>query len=262
MLSRAGVIRIGFVILVSAWPQGVAGALTIRSWDDANQRGGDLFGSGLSRLEYGHLAAALTTNGHTVLPGISALTPANLAGVDVFFHGTSSHIITAAEGSALADFVSHGGCLIVEVNSEPSEQLAGNAVMSALGVGSPFTGALGGTNSPTDGRFQNVVTRTTVGSQGDLRGLSYGTSLACVVAPGSGTIVGRVSGGLVTMVEYSAPGHILAVGDPYGLNLFQNPPEFLYNLNNEKAYINFIGGCGAVVPVKSSTWGALKAIYR
>lgn len=262
MISRAGVVRFIAAVLLVAWPTGVAGALTIRSWDSNTERAGDLFGSGLGTIEYGHLAAALTARGHTILPGISALTPASLSGVDVFFSGTSSHVITPAEGAALADFLAHGGCMILEANSLTTEQATGNAILGALGVGSLYTGILTCCNAVTEGTFENVVARTTVGSLGDVRGLSYASSVACELAPGPGTIVGRVSTGQPTMVELSAPGHILVTGDPYGLNLFQNPTEGFYNGNNEKAYINFIEHCGRVVPTRSSTWGAIKAIYR
>ena len=34
-------------------------------------------------------------------------------------------------------------------------------------------------------------------------------------------------------------GAVLAVGDPYGFNLFMNPGESYYNPNNLNAYLNF-----------------------
>jgi hypothetical protein len=262
MFTRTGAFRVVIAVLLVAWPTGAAGALTIRSWDTATERAGDLFGSGLGTIEYGHLAAALTARGHTILPGINTLTPANLSGVDVFFAGTSSHLVTPAEGAALADFLAHGGCMILEANSLSTEQAAGNAILGALGLGPLYTGILTCCNGATEGTFVNVVTGTTVGALGDVRGMTYASSVACELAPGSGTIVGRVTSGQPTMIEFTAPGHILITGDPYGLNLFQNPAEAFYNPNNEKAYINFIEHCGRVVPTKFSTWGAIKAIYR
>jgi hypothetical protein len=260
MILRKGSSLVLFAILLIALSSGLAAAATIRSWDSANQRGGDLFGAGLGSIEYGHLSNALTGRGHVILPGVSTLTAADLANVDVFFHGTSSRVVTPAEGAVLSDFVAHGGCLIVESNSVPEEQQAADAILVAVGIGPCHTGTVGGVNDAAGGTFDNVVTRTTVGPLGDLRGQTFGTSVSSELTPGTGTVVGRVPGPLVAIVEFSAA--VLATGDPYGLNLFQNPTESLYNPNNEKAYLNFIETCGLPTPVRSRTWGDLKAIYR
>ena len=84
-----------------------ADAATIRSWDSANQAGGDLF-LGLQDNGYMTFRNNLVTRGHTVLPGISELTASNLTGVNVFFWGTSSHVLTAAEQTVLSNFISCG----------------------------------------------------------------------------------------------------------------------------------------------------------
>src|SRR4029453_11499974 len=69
----------------------VADAAGIRSWDNANQRGGDLSNAAGGELTYTQFRSALQARGHTILPGVATLTAANLAGVNVFLHGTGSH---------------------------------------------------------------------------------------------------------------------------------------------------------------------------
>lgn len=238
----------------------VAGAVTIRSWNGTVQRGGDLFNAVPGSLGYGTLSTTLSSRGHAVLPGLAVITPADLVGVDVFFSGTNSHVVTAAEGSALLDFVSRGGCLILEANSATSEQAAGNSILAALGLGSHYTGNLTSTNDANAGVFAAVAGATTVGPLGDLRGLSYASSMACELTPGD-RVVG-VIGNQITMTEFTAPGHVLVVGDPYGFDLFNRPTESLYNPNNLKAYLNFIENCSHIVPTRSSTWGSVKTYYR
>jgi len=227
---------IAALILVAA---SSASAATIRSWDDANQRGGDLFGGGGGSLEYGSLEAAILAAGHTILPGVSTLTAGNLAGVDVFFHGTSPHALSPAEGAALAAFVAGGGRLIVEANSIVSEQTAANSLLSALGLGTPYTGVVGGGQDADAGIFENVVANTTVGPFGDLRNLTFGSSVAVDIDPAGGVLVGR-NFPIRSMVEFLG-GSVLAVGDPYGFNIFTEPGELHFNPNNANAYLNFIG---------------------
>ena len=81
-----------------------ADAATIRSWDSANQAGGDLF-LGLQDNGYQTFRNTLLSRGHSVLPGISELTAANLSGLDVFFWGTSSHVLSASEQTVLSAFI-------------------------------------------------------------------------------------------------------------------------------------------------------------
>ncbi|MCK4375886.1 MAG: hypothetical protein KAX19_11170, partial [Candidatus Brocadiae bacterium] len=213
-----------------------AEAITIRSWDSATQRGSDLFSAPMGSLDYGAFRNALLARGHTILPGVSTLSASSLSAVQVFFHGTSPNIVTAAEAAALNSFVTAGGYLIVEANSLSSEQAGANSMLAALGLGSPYAGATGGGPS---GTFQNVVTATTVGPLGDLRGLTFGSSLTADIDPTGGTLVG-VNAAIRAMVEYNAGlGLVLAVGDPYGFGLFY-PGGSRFNDNNRKAYLNFI----------------------
>jgi len=233
--------RLGRFLIVAALVTVAASttsASTIRSWDDANQRGGDLFNAGGGGLEYSSLEDALVAAGHTILPGISTLNAANLAGVDVFFHGTGDHVLSAAEAAALAAFVGGGGLLIVEANSLASEQAAANSLLNALGLGNPYNGLTGGVNDANGGLFANVVSETTVGPFGDLRNLNFGTSIAADIDPAGGILIGQV-GAIRSMVEFMGES-VLALGDPYGFNLFTDPAGGLFNPNNANAYLNFI----------------------
>lgn len=236
--------------LLATAPQ-AANAAVVRSWDSNNEDGGDLFSSGTTDFEYGTLRSELQATGHTVLPGVATLSPSVLTGVDVFFHGRSgggvpAHILSASEATAIQGFMAAGGCVIVESNSEPQEQASANSMLGALGLGAPFNGAVGGSQTTTAGTFANVVTHTTVGPFGDLRGQSFGSSINSDITPGTGTVVGT-NAGIRTLVEYqlSPNAYVLATGDPYGFGLFQSPTGSLFNANNQSMYLNFISQCGS-----------------
>jgi len=242
-----------------------AGALTIRSWDDGNQEGGDLSGAGTGTMQYSTLEDALLAADHTILPGVSTLTVANLAEVELFFHGTSTHVLTSAEQAALAGFVMAGGTLIVEVDSRPETRASGNSSLGALGLGTPYDGATGGTASPTAGQFSSATTATTVGPFGDIRVLQFGSSIVADLnweIP-SGVLIGYL-GVLESIVEYTPfpnGGDVLACGASYGFNLFLREGEELHNPSNAIAYLNFIAG-QVSTPVEAATWGAIKLSFR
>jgi hypothetical protein len=215
-------------------------AATIRSWDDANQRGGDIFGAGGGALEYGSFETALLGAGHTILPGVASLSAANLAGVDVFFWGTSSHLLNAAESAALSAFILGGGSLILETNSAQNEADSANSGYNALGLGNRVLGVQGGN---VGGFFQNVISATTVGPHGDLRNQRFDGSVARNIDPSGHLLVGVNDAAVTSWVEFSVgAGAVLGVGDPYGFNLFDGNP------NNINAYLNFIANQQAPEP--------------
>jgi len=252
------IITLSISILLEALGVNSADALTLRSWNSANQRGGDLFNDGKGALLYGEFRASLLERSHIILPGVSTLTEANLADVDIFFHGTSSTILTPTESTVLRNFVKTGGFVIVESDSSLAEQISANSLLESLGLGSRYTGIVDGVNSSTGGTFENTVSLTTVGTLGDLRGQTFGTSLATDIetmvtdiTPTGGTLIGT-NGSIRSMVEFQPfanGGQVLAVGDPYGFNLFQRSDYFLYNSNNQKAYLNFIESKQSRIPV-------------
>jgi len=234
-----------------------ASAGVVVSWDSANQRGGDLHNAATSDLGYSAFEVGLLARGHTVLPGLSTLTAGGLADVDMFFHGTSSHILTAAEASAISNFVQNGGCVLVEADTLSNEWQSANSLLSALALGSLFNGSTGGGNSATGGLFSSNNTWATVGPMGDLRGLTFGVSVAADLNIGTGTLVGT-NGSTDMIVEFqpygASGGRVLAVGDPLGFNLFQNASGGggLYNANDQAAYLNFfenqVGGSTIPAP--------------
>jgi len=206
---------------------------TIRSWDGNTQRGGDL-AVGIIGFGYLELKTQLLNNGVGILPGVAggSLDAAALGAVDVFYWGTSSHVLTGAEATALNNFVQNGGWLIIETDSDIPEQTSANSGYSALGLGN----RVGAISFVTGGIFENVVTTTTVGPQGDLRGLAYGTTPARNIDPTGHTLVGVMGGATNTWVEFTVgSGGVLGVGDPYGFNQF-------LGLNNHKALLNYILG--------------------
>jgi len=221
-----------------------ADAATIRSWDSANQAGGDLF-LGLPDNGYQTFRSTLLSRGHAVLTGISELTADNLLGVDVFFWGTSSHVLSSSEQTVLSDFINAGGLIILETDSIASEQAAANSAYAALGLGVIDPVSDGG-NDANQGTFANIVTSTTVGLLADIRGQTWGGTNSPSV-PGGGTVIGAV-GTSNKWVEYAVgSGYVLGVADPYGWDIFTNPgiPTSAYtgpyyNPNNLNAYLNFI----------------------
>ncbi|MEQ9368987.1 MAG: hypothetical protein RIG63_08135 [Coleofasciculus chthonoplastes F3-SA18-01] len=261
-MNKLLIMTLSISILLEALGGNSAGALTLRSWNSANQRGGDLFNDGNGALLYGAFRSSILERSHTILPGVSTLTEANLADVDIFFHGTSSTILTPTESTVLRNFVKTGGFVIVESDSNRSEQNSANSVLESLGLGSRYTGVVGGVNSPTGGMFKNIVSPTTVGALGDLRGQTFGTSLATDIesmvtdiTPTGGTLIGT-NGSIRSMVEFQPfadGGQVLAVGDPYGFNLFQSSDNSLFNHNNQKAYINFIESKQSEIPVPEAS---------
>lgn len=221
-----------------------ANASVIVSLDSANQDGGDLNSAVDSgAFDYNQLKSQILGAGHSILPGIASVSAANLAGADVFLNGKSSRVYSGAELADLVAFIQAGGCAIVEVNSGSGHQATGNQILNALGLGNLF-GAAAGPNSANGGTFANVITATTFGSAGDLRGLTFGESVHSVITPTGGTTVGTTSAGAI-MVEFTGLGlgSVLAVGDPLGWDLFTTPAGGLYNANNANAYLNYIGAC-------------------
>ncbi|MEQ9551319.1 MAG: hypothetical protein RIM23_17120 [Coleofasciculus sp. G3-WIS-01] len=255
-------VTLSLSILLEALGGNSVGALTIRSWNSANQRGGDLFNAGNGIWQYSAFSSSLLERSHTILPGLSTLTETNLADVDVFFHGTSFKTLTSTESTVVRNFVKTGGSVIVESDSSFYEQISANSLLESLGLGSRYTGVVDGVNSSTGGTFENTVSLTTVGVLGDLRGQTFGTSLATDIetmvtdiTPTGGTLIGK-NGSIRSMVEFQPfanGGQVLAVGDPYGFNLFQSSNGFLYNSNNQKAYLNFIESKQSRIPVPETS---------
>ena len=231
------------LLLVAGLPFGTADAATIRSWDDDNQRGGDLFNS-LSGFAYEDFEIALLSRQHIVLPGISELTANNLLAVDVFFWGTSSHVLTAAEQTVLSNFVAAGGLIILETDSVASERASANSAYAALGLGA-IDPTETGVASANQGTFANIATSTTVGPLGDLRGQTWAGSPSPGV-PSAGVVIGAL-GGSNKWIEFAVgSGGVLGVADPFGLTTFTDPTSSFYNPNNLNAYLNFIENAAPV----------------
>jgi len=234
------------LLLTAGLPFGAADAAVIRSWDDANQKGGDLFNS-LSGFGYEPFENALLARQHIVLPGIAELTANNLLGVNVFFWGSSEHILSASEQTVLSDFINAGGLIILETDSDqafPDEQAAANSAYVALGL-AVIDPTVSGVASADQGTFANIVTSTTVGPLGDLRSLTWAGSPSPGV-PGGGAVIGAL-GGSNKWVEYAVgSGGVLGVADPFGLSTFTRDTSSFYNPNNLNAYLNFIENAAPV----------------
>jgi hypothetical protein len=125
--------------------------------------------------------------------------------------------------------------VILETNSLQKEADAANVAYDALGLGRRVLALL----SDQEGQFQDVVSATTVGPLGDLRGQSFEGSNSRDIDPTGHTLVGVSGDSTNSMVEFTVgDGMVLGVGDPYGFNLFDSEPR-----NNLNAYLNFIENC-------------------
>ncbi len=209
----------------------IAQCATVRSWDAATQRGGDLAVGGL----YDDVRIKLVNNGVTILPGVAggSLDAAALGAVDAFYWGTSSHVLTGAEATALNNFIQNGGWLILETDTLSSEQTASNSAYNALGLGNRVGASAGGN---LGGTFENVVTATTVGVLGDFRLDSFAGSVARALDDTGHTLVAQNTFPLKTWVEYTVgSGGVLGLGDPYGFDLFSAD-------NNDEAIVNYVLG--------------------
>ncbi len=214
----------------------IAQCATVRSWDGATQRGGDLAVGGAGSLQYGDLKTQLTNNGVSILPGVAggSLSAATLAGVDAFYWGTSSHLLTGAEATALSTYIRNGGWLILETDSDSSEAASANSAYNALGLGNRAGANVGAGFIP--GTYLNIVTATTVGQLGDFRGQSYLGSVGPAINPAGHTLVAVSNIPHDTWVEFSVgSGGVLGVGDPMGFNLFSAD-------NNDEAITNYVLG--------------------
>lgn len=244
-------VAFALVVAIAGLPFESADAASIVSWDNDNQRGGDLF-YGHPDLGYQTFRSTLINRGHTVLPGLATLTASDLTGVNVFFWGTSDHVLDGTEQGVLFDFIDAGGLLILETDStSASDQPSANSAYAALGIGA-IDPVFDGDNTANQGTFFNVESSTTVSLFADLRGETWGgtnSPSVPVPGPGGGVVLGTV-GSSRKWVEYavgSGGGGVLGVADPYGFDIFTNSASGpYYNQNNLPAYLNFIENAAPV----------------
>jgi hypothetical protein len=172
-----------------------ANAISIGNWSGSNRS--------WNHSDFSSIQATMTLAGHNVLAD-SAISAANLAGVDMYIIGEATSTPGAAELQNLRDFVESGNCLLVSTNSSFSGGTDGNAILAGIGstmsFASDFANASGpfqGGNFATTGPPYNLV----------------GQNLA--VSPGN-----RVNGGTTLYdfgihVEQLGNGFVFAFGDRY-----------------------------------------------
>ena len=230
-------------------------SITICSFDGS--RSVSPFATATGTLGYDTLRAALLNPANfgpggivpftvTIRPGMSTATAANLDGCNVLFTSVFTGA-TAAEASAIAAAVNNGMVLITDADSDPAEQAAVNTLLAAIGGGRSVGPGLACPNSSSGGTIGTADSQITNGAFGDVRGLSFGTSISAVGVQGAGdvsvvTCPDLVRFGIAHGALSAGSGLVMVGGDPSGYDLFTNPSEFLFNANNLTIYLNAIAG--------------------
>ena len=185
-----------------------ANAISIGNWNGS--------GRSWNNGDFTDIKATMIGAGNTVLPD-SAISPANLAGVNMYIIGEATLTPTPAEILDLKNFVQSGNCLLIFTNSSFSGGTGGNAVLAGIGSSMSFasdfvnaTGPLQGGNFATTGPPYNIV----------------GQNL--VVSPGNTVSGGNTLYGVGLHYEAIGSGYVFAFGDRYEHN-FATPSQFNTN---------------------------------
>jgi hypothetical protein len=218
-----------------------------------------------SRINYGDgplngnahilLRGIITSHGGTILPGTPVLDAAYLAGADIFYTSllnTGTGTLSAAEQTALHDWIAAGGTLIVTADIFPLPAyesftafygVTGYTALSENGTGSVVA------NHPiTQGVTAfNYITQSTYNYGADALRLlddANGRVFAVVLEPGTG---------------FGAGGRILVFGDH---NMFTDSQ--ITGADNATLANNFAEwACNpGPVAVEESTWGQVRSLFR
>lgn len=214
-----------------------------------NYASGTLTGSGHTTLQ-----SIITGNGGTLAAPTPTLTDAYLAGVDVFYTSllsTSTGTLSAAEQTALHNWIAAGGTLIVTADIFPlaayESFTAFYGVTGYTSLSHNQTGNVVAAHAITAGvsvyRY-NTESTYTYGADAMLLGDNgAGSDFMIVMEPATG---------------FTAGGRIAVTGDH---NMFTNT---YINANDNFTLATNIANwaCSDVVPVEPTSWGAIKATYQ
>lgn len=190
-------------------------------------------------------AGGVVSEAVSILPAVSSVSGATLAGVDIFVI-TECSTRGAAEVSALTSYVMGGGNLLVVEDSMAGSDLA-NQVLSALD-GTTMSGGGG-----SQGSNVGAIIGATPALAGPFAAVGpLSASLTSVITPGS-ALVGTVSNSGALMAGEILPGAlgassgaVLAMGDVLFMNFFV-PPATLYgdDVDNANYLMNWVAGGGS-----------------
>lgn len=248
------------LVLAAVLVAGTARAQFVIGSFDGTRSGRPFTGS-----DYSNLMGRLTNPANFGLGGIvgetvtaaapvSTVTAASLVGVDLFFLTEVDSGLSAPEISALADFVTGGGCLVLVTDSGASTGDAVSQMLSHFDGGS--VSGFGGTTGATAGTIVGSSTAT-AGPFGTLGlGDDFAVSPHSPITPGGLTTVLGTSGGSNILAEIApgalgaGSGGVLADTDVSFMNFFIPPATLYSNENNAILILNFIGNqIGAATPV-------------
>lgn len=214
-----------------------------------NYSAGPLTGSAHSTLR-----TIIMANGGTIGPATPVLDAAYLSQVDVFYTSllsTSTGVLSAAEQTALHNWIAGGGTLIVTADIFPlpayESFTAFYGVTGYTALSNNTTGNVVAAHPITQGvTTYRYVTESTYSYGPDallLGDNGLGRDFMVVLEPGTG---------------FPAGGRILVFGDH---NMFTN--SYINNNDNVTLANNFaLWACAGPTAVESSTWGQVKASFQ
>lgn len=160
--------------------------------------------------KYDDIRNAIIGDGHTVVAGTGTVTPGYLAGLDVFYTGMLDTSATGAEISALQNFASAGGVVVIGAENVSVNTVAGyNSWFNPFGLSVSGGSASGGSwAAGTDPLLASGVA-------GSALGFSSGTDFT----PGAYNVLATDSTGDAAVVSLAfGSGLIIGLGDGNFIN--------------------------------------------
>ncbi|MFP5273185.1 hypothetical protein [Coleofasciculus sp.] len=105
-------VTLSLSILLEALGGNSVGALTIRSWNSANQRGGDLFNAGNGTFQYSAFSSSLLERSHTILSSDDFLYNSNNQKAYLNFIESKQLRIPVPETSTVLALLTLGICAV------------------------------------------------------------------------------------------------------------------------------------------------------
>jgi hypothetical protein len=202
---------------------------------------------------------ALNNAGHTLTalsgsPG--AITPAALAPYDVFYTGTLMEAYLASEITALQDFVTAGGCVVVTHDGGYESDSATPSLNTFL---APYGMQMAAETTYPEGVVVTQFVPHCLTANVQDFGVDYVRELSSIVAPAVDLTPGTVE----LLAVYENGGEVVVLGDESCFNDDTTPSDYPITYgDNETMLLNLIGCCGPANPVEDVTWGTIKAMYR
>jgi hypothetical protein len=205
--------------------------------------------------------AELQNAGHTLanLPGVpGAITPAALAGYEVFFTGTLDDSYTPAEIAVLQGFVAGGGGVLVAHDSGWGSNGATPSVNDFL---APYGMQLAGNSIGAGGLIVSGFESHCLTEGIETLGLDYLREISSITSPALDLTLGPIE---ILAIFDDGGGWVIVISDD---SLWSDPGAGsdydLYDFDNLTMLLNAFGYTGCLpTAVESTSWGRIKGAYR